>query len=144
LGVTNSPPRIGPIVITEIQYHPATGDDEFVELFNITDNPVPLFDPATPTNTWKLHGLGYTFPANITLGPTQLLLVVSTDPAAFRLKYNVPTAVQIVGPYSGALDNNGETLSLQQPDTPNGAIVPYVTVEEVRYDHKAPWPPDAD
>jgi hypothetical protein len=144
LGVTNSSPRVGPIVITEIQYHPAPGDDEFLELLNITDNPVQLFDPVVPTNTWKLHGLGYTFPTNITLGAAQLLLLVSTDPAGFRAKYNVPAAVQILGPVGGALDNNGETLSLQAPDTPNGTVVPYVTVEEVRYDNKAPWPPDAD
>jgi hypothetical protein len=143
-GATNSGPRIGPIVITEIQYHPPPGGDEFVELFNITGSSVPLFDPAYPTNTWKLNGLGYTFPTNISLGPTQLLLLVATNPAAFRTKYGVPEVVQILGPVSGSLQNNGETLSLQAPDSPNTNMVPYVTMEEIHYNDKAPWPPGAD
>jgi hypothetical protein len=143
-GATNSGLRIGPIVISEIQYHPLPGEDEFVELFNITSSSVPLFDPVYPTNTWKLSGLGYTFPTNISLGPTQLLLLVATNPAAFRTKYGVPAAVQILGPVPGALQNNGETLSLQAPDSPNTNMVPYVTIDEVRYNDKAPWPPDAD
>jgi hypothetical protein len=143
-GAANSGPRIGPIVITEINYHPAPADDEFVEFFNITNTPVPLFDPAYPTNTWKLNGLGYTFPTNTTIGPNQVLLLVSTNPAFFRTKYGVPAAVQVLGPVSGSLQNSGETLSLQAPDSPNTNGVPYVTVEEVRYNNKAPWPPDAD
>lgn len=143
-GTTNSPPRIGPIIINEINYHPDVNGDEFVELMNVSDNTVPLFDPLAPTNTWKVGGLGYTFPTNISMGPAQLLLLVSTNPASFRGKYNVPLKVQILGPVSGALDNNGESLTLEAPDSPNIDSVPYVVVEEVRYDRKAPWPPDAD
>jgi hypothetical protein len=143
-GTNNSSPRIGPIVFNEIHYHPAPGGDEFVELINIGNGVAPLFDPANPTNTWKVGGLGYTFPTNITVGPAQLLLLVATNPASFRVKYNVPATVQILGPVSGALDNNGERLSLQAPDSPNVTDVPYVIMEEVRYDRKAPWPPDAD
>jgi hypothetical protein len=33
---------------------------------------------------------------------------------------------------------------LQAPDTPNVGSVPYVVMEEIHYDNKAPWPPDAD
>jgi hypothetical protein len=143
-GATNSGPRIGPVVITEIHYHPTAGEDEFVELFNITSNSVPLFDPVNPANTWKFNGLGFIFPTNIILGPNQLLLLVATNPAAFRTKYGVPGAVQILGPVPGTLQHNGETLSLMAPDSPNGTNVPYVAMEEVRYNDKAPWPPDAD
>jgi hypothetical protein len=143
-GATNSGPRIGPIVINEINYHPPTNGDEFVELMNITSNSVPLYDPANPTNTWKLNGLGYAFPTNINLGPAQLLLLVATNPAAFRTKYGVPGGVQILGPFSGSFQNGGENLSLQAPDSPNTNLVPYVAVEEVRYNDKAPWPPAAD
>src|SRR5205085_12028376 len=32
----NAGPRIGPVVINEIHYNPAAGDDEFVELRNIS------------------------------------------------------------------------------------------------------------
>jgi hypothetical protein len=143
-GSANSGPRIGPIVISEINYRPDSGGDEFVELFNTSNNSVPLFDPAFPTNAWKCNGLAYTFPTNITIGPTQLLLLVATNPAAFRLKYSVPAAVQILGPVPGSLQNSGENVSLLEPDSPNGTNVPYVTVEAVRYDNKASWPADAD
>jgi hypothetical protein len=69
---------------------------------------------------------------------------VATNPAAFRAKYGVPGAVQILGPVPGTLQHNGENLSLMAPDSPNGTNVPYVAMEEVRYNDKAPWPPDAD
>lgn len=143
-GTNNSAPRVGPIVISEIQYHPASGGDEFVELMNISDNTVPLYHPDFPTNTWKVGGVGYTFPMNVSLGPAQLLLVVPIDPGFFRIKYNVPAAVQIYGPYPGLLDDFGERVTLQAPDSPNPVGVPYVVVEEVRYDYKAPWPASAN
>ena len=37
---------------------------------------------------------------------------------SFRSKFNVPAAVQIVGPWNGQLDNAGETIELQAPDVP--------------------------
>jgi hypothetical protein len=143
-GAANTGPRIGPVVFNEIHYHPDSQGDEFIELFNISSNTVPLFDPACPTNAWKLGGLAYTFPTNLSLGPARLLLVVSTNPAAFRVKYGVPAGVQIVGPCSGVLQDSGEKLELQAPDGPDAGSVPYVTIEEVRYTDKSPWPPAAD
>src|SRR2546430_5169628 len=67
LGFANSGPRVGPLVMTEIMYHPAGDGEEFVELKNIASTNVPLFSPSIPTNTWKLSGLGYSFPTNVTL-----------------------------------------------------------------------------
>jgi hypothetical protein len=144
LGLPNSGPRIGPIVINEIHYHPLTNGDEFIELLNTSNGPVRLYDPVNPTNTWKVGGLGYTFPTNITLGPHELLLLVPIDPAVFRANYSVPASVQILGPVAGSLQNDGERLTLEAPDTPNLDAVPYVTLEEVRYNDKSPWPPGAD
>jgi hypothetical protein len=143
-GTNNLGPRLGPIVISEIQYHPIPGGDEFVELMNTSDNTVPLYDLNFPTNAWKIGGIGYTFPLNVSLGPAQLLLVVPISPGFFRLKYNVPAAVQIYGPYPGVLDDAGERVTLQAPDTPNPVDVPYVVVEEIHYDHEPPWPASAD
>jgi hypothetical protein len=143
-GFANSAPRIGPIVLTEVNYHPVAGGDEFVELMNISDAAVPLFDPAAPTNTWMVSGFPFTFPTNSTLGAKQVLLIVATNPASFRIKYDVPAAVQIVGPVSGSLQNSGENIVLLAPDTPNPDLVPYVAVEQLRYNDKAPWPPSAD
>lgn len=143
-GAVNSSPRVGPVVISEIMYHPEPGADEFVELKNISGSPVSLFDPSIPTNTWKLSGVGFTFPTNITLDTDAWLLIVATNPADFRAKYGVPLAVQIVGPFAGNLQNSGERLQLQQagPATTNG--VPFITIDAVRYNDKFPWPEAAD
>ena len=110
LDRANAGPRVGPIVISEIHYHPpdsvaagvtqpsvfdvllgrqneaiaATADElEFIELQNITASAVPLFDPLHPTNTWRLRGdADFDFPTNITLAPGATLLLVNFDPAS--------------------------------------------------------------
>jgi hypothetical protein len=147
---TNSGPRIGPVVINEINYHPLPGAEEFIELKNLSNSPVKLYDPAFPTNTWRLNGLGFDFPQGTEIPGPGLLLLVESDPAAFRLKYGVPAAVQIFGPVSGTLQDSGEEIALQMPDAPDvdtntgGILVPYIDVDVVRYNDKAPWPTNAD
>ena len=145
LGTANAGPKVGPVVINEIQYHPDFGGDEFIELRNTTAEPIALFDSLTPTNTWRLNGLGFDFPQNVTLAANGFLIVSRTAPAAFRAKYNVPAEIPIYGPYPGDLQDSGERVELQKPgpiDT-NSAIA-YITVDGVRYNDKAPWPPAAD
>ena len=144
LGAANAGPRVGPVVINEIHYHPEVGGDPFVELKNLTSDPVFLFDPSFPTNTWRLNGLAFDFPTNQVLAPNQFLLLVATNPAAFRAKYSVPGNVPILGPWSGRLQPSGERLELQRPDVPDTNGVAYITVDEVRYNDKAPWSPAAD
>ncbi|HEX5221315.1 MAG TPA: lamin tail domain-containing protein [Verrucomicrobiae bacterium] len=144
LGAANPGPVIGPVVVSEIHYNPAANGDEFVELLNLTGSPVALYHATFPTNAWKLSGVDFTFPTNVTLGANGTLLVVATNPAAFRAKYNVPTNVPIFGPYVGQLQNSGENVELQAPDNPNTDIVPYVTMDAVRYNDQSPWPPAAD
>ncbi len=144
LGAVNAGPRVGPVVINEVQYHPALGHDEFVELHNLSGTPVSFHDAAFPTNAWKLNGLGYTLSNSVTLGAGDYLLLVNTDPAAFRLKYAVPASVQILGPYAGSLQDSGENLELRRPDAPDTNGVPYVVVDAVRYNDRLPWPPGAD
>ena len=150
LGFTNAGPRVGPLVINEINYHPPAGGDEFIELKSITNGALPLYNLAYPSNTWRLHGAGFDFPTNVQVAPNGLLLLVGSDPATFRAKYAVPADVPIFGPYPGKLQGGGETLSLQRPDAPDldtntGSLyVPYIDVDVVRYDDKAPWPTNAD
>jgi hypothetical protein len=147
-GAANAGPRIGPVVINEIRYAPADGEAEFVELRNIAATNVPLYDVAAPTNTWKINGLGFTFPQNVVLPANGIALVVGSDPAAFRSRYSVPAAVPVFGPFTGALQNGGEMLQVLRPDKPdlttNGPVittfVPYLVVDQVRYDQNAPWP----
>lgn len=163
LGTANSGPVIGPLVITEIHFAPALNgtanntDDEFIEVRNATAAPLPLFDPQSPTNHWRLRGaVDFDFPADVTLPAGGFALVVNFDPlqedgpaAAFRAKFNVPTDVKLFGPWVGTLNNAGETVQLQQPDEPVGAPapnegeVPFVTSESIAYQPVTPWPTGA-
>jgi hypothetical protein len=131
-------------VINEVSYHPAVDFDEFVEIHNVSGSNVALYDAAFPTNTWRLSGLSYSFSNNVSLPAGGYLLVVPISPSAFRSKYSVPAAVQIVGPYAGVLQDSGERLRLERPDAPDTNGVPYILVDEVRYNDKLPWPTGAD
>jgi hypothetical protein len=98
----NAPPKVGPIVINEIMYHPdwpAAGpydkeEYEYIELHNITGSPVTLYrdEKGEP---WKFtDGIDFTFPASpneVTIPASGYLLVVR-NPAAFAWRYPaVPT-----------------------------------------------------
>ena len=158
LGGPNGRPRVGPVVISEIMYHPPdldAGDnarDEFIELQNITAGPVPLFDALRPTNTWRLrNAVDFDFPIDVTLAPGGILLVVSFDPevdpaslSAFRAAYGLGTNVAILGPFSGHLDNARGTLELKKPGAPEAGATPHILVESIAYSDEAPWPVPAD
>ncbi len=163
LGARNAYPRVGPVVISEVMYHPpdlAGGADdslnEYVELQNIASTNVPLYDVNVPANTWQLrNAVDFDFPTGVVLPPGDRLLVVGFDPAiypalktAFIAKYSVPTNTVILGPWSGKLDNSGETVELERPDNPNvtptGIFVPYYLVEKIAYRDTTPWPTNAD
>jgi len=163
LGFANVGPKVGPIVISKINYHPpdiATDygpqnneQDEFIELQNITGVDQPLFDPSFPTNTWHLrNGLDYTFPTNITIPAGGHVLVVSFDPASpsasarFRAANPVASGTPLFGPFHGQLNNGGESLELARPDVPEPAdalepfAVYYILVDKVSYSNESPWP----
>jgi hypothetical protein len=143
-GQTNAGPRVGPVVINEIHYHPAVGGDEFLELKNITAAPVQLSASNLATNGWRLNGLGFDLPTNLTLPPGGLALLVATNPTDFRLKYQPPPEVPVLGPYAGALQQDGERVQLEQPLPPVSNSVYYLVVDTVRYHDQAPWPSAAD
>ena len=142
-GAPNSGPRVGPVVINEIHYHPATNGDEFLELKNISPTNVMLFDPARPTNRWDVNGVAFTFPPNITLPPGGLALITATNPLVFIAKFSVPTNVPVFA-YSGTMQHDGEQIEVRRPDVPDTNRVPYVAVDVVRYNNKAPWPAAAN
>ena len=72
----NATPRVGPLVLNEIMYHPPdlgidedNVADEYIELCNITTIEVPLFDPSAATNTWRLRGgVNFNFPTGAQVG----------------------------------------------------------------------------
>ncbi len=147
-GGTNHPPRVGPVIINEIHYQPIAGDAEFIELKNITPNPVPLYNLEFTNLTWQLNGIGFAFPPSTQIAANGLLLIVSDDPATFRLRNGVPAGVPIFGPFPGNLQDGGERLQLLRPDNPDIGddglpVIPEIVVDEVRYDNVAPWPTEA-
>jgi hypothetical protein len=160
-GAANTNPRVGPIVIAEIMYHPApagTNEDpneEFIELHNVSGVPLPLYDTSHPTNGWRLRdAVSFQFNTSHSIPAGGYLLLVGFDPAtnsatlaAFRAKYG--TNGDVIGPWSGRLDNAGETVELVAPDEPQTTgtdigLVPYVVVDRVIYSDAAPWPTSAD
>ncbi|HXJ76474.1 MAG TPA: lamin tail domain-containing protein, partial [Candidatus Dormibacteraeota bacterium] len=101
LGASNAGPRVGPLVFSEILYHPprsGTNDSdlsEFIEIRNVSNATVPLYDPIAPTNTWRVGGgVRFVFPPEQQLAAGGTLLLVNFDPAldtnalaSFRVRY---------------------------------------------------------
>ena len=153
MGAANSGPLAGSVVINEIMYNPLAGNDEFVELRNITGAPVKLYDVAAPTHTWTITGgVDYTFPAGVEIPANGLLVLTGADVStqilkdAFRAKYSIPSAVEIYGPWQGKLDNAGEDINLNKVgpvDTIDGTY-PVIRADRVEYAPTAPWPTAAD
>jgi hypothetical protein len=165
LGQANAGPAIPPVVITEVMFNPPVlnGEnnlrDEFIEIYNSSQQPVPLFDPAYPTNTWRLAGgVDFTFPTNNVLAPGQAMLVVHFDPAtdtaalqglATALGLDTSRAL-LVGPFLGNLNNAGNRIALYRPDAPDSGaapgatVVPQILVDELRYANQPPWPTGAN
>ena len=154
-GLPNDAPLVGPIVIHEIHYHPEGGGDEFLEILNLTDETIGLFGADSlggdVDRGWRIRGISdaagvdsFEFPEGASLGPNGLALIVSTSPAAFRLRHGVAEGVPIFGPFGGALANDGESLRLLRPAPADGEEVPYVRVDRVVYGDGFPWPDEAD
>jgi len=132
---------IWPVAINELMYHPADGGDEFIELFNYSDDDIPLFSTDEPQNTWAfIDGVDFQFPEGVIMPGGSFLLVVRMAPDEFRTKYNIPESVPIFGPYDGKLSNGGERIVLARQNS-EGA---YIVVDDVTYDDSAPWPPEPD
>ncbi|MHC4586974.1 MAG: lamin tail domain-containing protein, partial [Planctomycetota bacterium] len=142
-GFANAYPKVGPIVISEIMYNPSwpeggsyTNDQyEYLELHNISNEPVALyhFETALP---WKFtDGIDFTFPADIPVTiPVGGYLLVVKDPEAFSWRYPAVSIEKILGPYSGSLNNAGERLELSMPgDIDEFGTRYYIRVDRVTY-----------
>lgn len=158
LGEANAGPRVGPVVVAEIMYRPpdiGTNDnsrEEYLVLANLSGEAVPLFDPASPTNTWRISGgVDFVFPTNLWLPPGGRLMVVNFNPVnnpgellAFRQKYGVPETMPVLGAFQGKLDNSGEDVELKRPIRFATGWAGEVMVEQVSYRDQSPWPGGAD
>lgn len=116
------------VVFNEIHYHPDEPGDpnlEFVEIYNQYSVDVDL-------SGWRITGgIEYTFPRRSIIGGGSYL-VVAADPAAVRAL----GGLNVKGPYTGMLDNGGETLRLRNHNRR--------VMDEVSYNDRAPWPVEAD
>jgi hypothetical protein len=92
------------VVISEINYHPQSGDDrdEFIELHNSGQAPVDL-------SGWRFEsGIGYEFAAGLVLEPGGYLLVVP-DAARAASLYG---GAAVAGDYAGRLSDKSERIVL--------------------------------
>ena len=164
LGATNSDPRVGPVIISEINYNPGvpsdgalaiyssinSGDLEFIEIHNPTSELVDLSD-------WRLRGgADLTFDVGTSIGAGGTAVVISFNPdrpnnakrvAAFREHYGISDTVRLIGGYGGQLSNGGDRVELQRATTPfpsRPLVLAYVSEDEVLFDDLAPWATSAD
>jgi hypothetical protein len=154
-GATNAGPEVGPIVISEINYHPPDlpGDDddyEYVELENISSSTVSL-------HGWRLRdAVSFTFP-DTTIAVGERVLVLGIDPTTnsvarsnFLATYDMPPGTRLFGPFSGKLDNAGDSVELVKPGTlvttpgPDFGTFPAILIDRVNYSDGDPWPAEAD
>ena len=140
LNSPNANPVAGPLVVTELMYHPAAFEPEFVEIQNISGRAVSLANV-------EVSGVGFIFEADTpALDPGEVLVLTEIDPEAFRSNRQVPESVPVYGPYPGKLDNGGERLRLRVPEESGIPDAPplLVAVDTVIYSDDAPWAASAD
>ena len=130
--------RAGQVVFSEVMYHPAGTQPEFLEVWNLTSTPLDIAK-------WRFaSGISFEFPDFVAAAPQAHLLkageriVISPlGEAGTRAAYpGIPADVRVFGPWTGTLDNNGEALRLEDK---NG-----VPVCELEYKDGGSWPKAAD
>ncbi len=164
LGCANSHPRVGPLIISEVNYHPdiasaaalsiypaLTRDDlEFVEVHNPTNMAVDL-------TAWRIRGgVDYDFDDATTIAAGETVVIISFNPdgagnservAAFRSHYHIDADVRLLGGFADRLSDSGERVRLERPDEPppdEPAFFPYLSEDQVLYDDLGPWDTAAD
>jgi len=157
-GAANAYPKLGPVVITEIMYHPdwyATGwlydndQYEYIELYNPNPAGVTLYDYGQG-EAWKfVDGIDYTFPSppdEVTIPAGEYIVVVKNS-SAFALRYSSVPLSKVFGPYDGWLANDGEKIELAKPGDEYLGTRYYIRVERVNYSdglHPGDNPSDVD
>ena len=144
-GGPNARPAINDIVINEIMYHHYTQDEryEYIELYNRGNETVSLAGWAFT------DGVSYTFGPGTELPPDSYI-VVAKDPNFIAGVYdNLVIGENMVGPYTGGLDDHSERIRLSQPyndaDPLSGDVeVLMITADEVTYYDGGRWPSWAD
>src|SRR5688500_7310290 len=116
------------VVFNEVHYHPATNEaaSEWIELHNQMAVEIDL-------SAWSIRGeVEYTFPEG-TIIPGQGYLVIASDPTALRAWTGI---TNVVGPFSGRLNNSRGTLTLRDR---NDRVM-----DRFEYRDQGKWPVAAD
>jgi hypothetical protein len=160
-GAENAYPQVGPVVISEIMYHPAdAADAEYVELLNISDAAVTLYDvirdaPWRFTDDPDDPGVEFLFPTDppVTLAPGEYL-VLAKDADLVASRYTIPAGVQVFSWGAGSLANGSEKIQLSKPGDEDDEERHWLRVDRVVYSDGSrhedfpsgtdPWPPLAD
>ena len=168
LGCENPYPRVGPVIVSEVQYNPGapspealailptigSGDLEFVEIHNPTGQQIEMTE-------WRVRGgFDYDFAEGALLGSQETWVLVTFAPdapanamllSAFRTHYGLDGSETLLGPNDPenppSLSNSAERVQLQSPDEPptdQPDVIPRLSQDEVLYDDLAPWPMTAD
>ncbi len=146
-GTQNSYPKVGPIVISEIFYHPNSGlDSEFIELLNISNQTQSLYD--TDLNASWIIGSGidliFSDTNPVLLEPNERILMVKNQ-KDFVIEFPNVQDIQIIEWTSGSLSNSGEKLELLRPGALDSfGSQTYVRIDRVIYEDIEPWPAEAD
>lgn len=158
-GWANAYPLVGPVVINEIMYHPNIDRNaEYVELLNVSDDEVTLFDFKT-SEPWRFTDdnevdmrLPIDVPVTLQAGEHVLL---AKNALLIRSLYRIPTGTRIVSWTSGNLSNDSGTIRLLQPGDLDEDGTPYwIEIDSVTYSNGThnenflrgidPWPRAAD
>jgi hypothetical protein len=126
-GDANAGPKIGPLVINEVMYRPASFADEFIEIYNMSSEAMSL-------DGWRQDAptVLATLPQGVSIPAGGYAVVVSTSPESFRTTYGVPAGVPVIAPLAGSLSDQAQTVRLIF----GGVLI----VDEVSYHSLAPWP----
>ena len=153
-GDDNEYPKVGPIVITEIMYHPNTNvDAEYVELRNISGSSVTLYDSSIDTG-WRFvddgsastPDLSFDFPiaAPVTLADGERMLLVKNrsafDSIFDSLGTLASTGIIILEWVNGSLSNGGEKPQISMPGNLEDTVSQYIRIDRISYDDTTPWP----
>jgi len=158
-GSENAYPKVGPVVISEIMYNPASDDqnEEYIELLNISDSAVTLsgYDNELLINVpWRFaddsNGINFDFPLGTVMAPEERIRLVKNMTAFYSAYSSVPEDVQIFEWGDGRLNNAGEKVQLSKPGDQVEDKRYYIRVDRVNYsDGSHPsgedlWPVEPD
>ena len=127
----SAPSGLRALVLNEIMYHPPEAVDQPLEWFELFNE---RLDPIDLSGYTVCNGVQYEFPAGTWLDGYEYI-VVASDVAAFSAKYDT-SDITVVGGWTGALDNNGESLEICNPAG--------ITILDARYNDRGKWPVAAD